>query len=108
MPGGAPGMTIRRAAKKPGRPRLRTVFRASVSTQNSIAGRVQPVRTAEDITRARPVGRADDGITLHLVEDAGGAAVAQAQIALEDRSRSFAHLADHAHGVAIQRIFFGD
>src|SRR5437764_8782505 len=47
----------------------------------------QLIGTAEHGTRARAVSLANQAFTLHLIEHGGGAAVADAQAALQDGSR---------------------
>ena len=57
-------------------------------------------RAAENRTRAGAIGFADQAFALHLIEHGGGAAIADAQAALQDGSRSTLHV--HADA---QRVF---
>ena len=53
----------------------------------------QPVGPLQHFARLAAVGRPDDAVALHHVENARGAAVAQAQTPLQRGSRRLAHLA---------------
>ena len=53
------------------------------SSENTLPDRgldlVEPVRRLEDLARLRSVGRTDDAIALHHVDQVSGAAIADAQ-----------------------------
>ena len=53
----------------------------------------------EDLAGLASVGGADQAVVLHHVDEVGGAAVADAQAALEERGAGLAELEDQAHGV---------
>src|SRR5579862_2859110 len=58
----------------------------------------QPVLGLQDFARLGSVGRAHDAVFFHDVDQAGGAAVADAQAALQSGSGSAAGFADHTDG----------
>src|SRR6516225_2698271 len=63
-----------------------------------------PVGALEHLARFAPVGRADDAVALHHVEDTRRAAVAQTEVALQCRGRRFAHLQHEAQGVFVRWV----
>src|SRR6185437_1785584 len=60
-----------------------------------------PVAFLENFARLGAVGRADDAVLLHEIDQARGTAIADAQAALQCGSRGAAHLANHADSVLI-------
>ena len=60
----------------------------------------------EDGAGFAAIRRSDDARALHAVEQAGGAAVADAQTALQRGSRRLAHLQHDAHGVIVELVEF--
>src|SRR6516225_9184624 len=64
----------------------------------------QPVGALEHVSRLAAVRRPDDSVTLHHIEDARGAAVAQSQMTLQRGSGRLAHLQDQPHGLFVQGI----
>src|ERR1700722_18398951 len=64
----------------------------------------EPIRALQHVARTAAVGRADDPVALHHVENARRAPIAQAQAPLQRGRRGLAHVAHHAHGILIQGI----
>src|ERR1039458_3269039 len=58
----------------------------------------------EDFAGFAAVGGADQAVVLHHVDEVGGAAVADAQAALQQRGAGLAELEDQAHGVVEQVV----
>src|ERR1022692_914156 len=65
---------------------------------------VEPVGALEDFARLAAVGRADDAVALHAIQNARGASVAEAQMTLQGGSGCLAHLQHEAHGVLVCRV----
>ena len=65
----------------------------------SLVGFVQPAGGFEEFSRFGAFGGADEAVAFHHVDEGGGAAVADAHAALEERGRGFAELEDPADGV---------
>src|ERR1035437_1714224 len=65
---------------------------------------MQPVGALEDFARLAAVRRTDDAVALHAIQNARGAPVAQAQMALQGRGRGLSHLQHQAHGVLVLRV----
>src|SRR6266404_4709405 len=63
-----------------------------------------PVGTLQYFAWLGTIGGADDAVLLHQIDEVRGAAVADAQAALQQRSGSFAELDDQLHGIAIHGI----
>src|ERR1039458_246723 len=64
----------------------------------------QPVRALEDFARLAAVGRADDAVALHHVQNARRPAVTQPQMALQGGGGSLAHLQYEAHGLFVHGV----
>ena len=64
----------------------------------------QPVGRLEDLAGFGAVCGADDAVALHHVDQVGGAAVADAQAALQQGSRSLAELEHQPHSVFVQLV----
>src|SRR5262245_20424116 len=64
----------------------------------------QPVGTLEDLTRFGTVGGAHNAVLLHQVDQVGGAAVADAQPALQQRRGSLAELDDQPNRVLVKLV----
>jgi len=60
---------------------------------------VEPAGGFEEFAGAGAVGGADEAVAFHEVDEVGGAAVADAEAALEERGGGFAELEDEAYGV---------
>ena len=65
------------------------------------------VRADEDLPRLGAVGRADDALPLHRFDDFRGAVVADAELALDPRSRALAGFRDDLDGFVVERVAFG-
>src|ERR1039457_5178894 len=67
----------------------------------------QPVRPFQHFSRLAAVGRADDAVALHHVQNARGPAVSQPQMALQGGGGSLAHLQHQAHGLFVHGVLLG-
>src|SRR5438876_4767350 len=67
----------------------------------------QPIWPLEDLARLGAVGGAYDAVSFHQVNQVCGAAVADAQAALQEGSRGLAEIEHQAHGVFEQLIVLG-
>ncbi len=65
---------------------------------------MQPAGVFEQFAGARAVGRAYQAVALHEVDEVSGAAVADAQAALQQRRRGFAEFEDQADGVVEELV----
>src|SRR5437763_5716492 len=63
-----------------------------------------PGRWGEDLAFADMVGRADDPLGFHALDQPRGAVVADLQIALHKARRGLALARDERHGLVVQRI----
>src|SRR5580658_9809883 len=63
-----------------------------------------PVRPLQHLARLGPIGSTDDAIAFHKVDQVGGAAIADAQAALQQGSGSLAKLDHKPHGIVEKRI----
>ena len=54
-----------------------------------------------------PLAGPDEAPALHHLDDARGAVVAEAELALEPRGRAAARVGDEADGVVVQRVLLG-
>src|SRR5437764_6198788 len=63
-----------------------------------------PGRWGEDLAFADMVGRADDALGFHALDEPRGAVVADLQIALHKARRGLALAGDERHRLVIQRI----
>src|SRR6476646_4047245 len=64
----------------------------------------EPVWFLQNFARLWAVGRSHNSVVFHKVYEMCGAAIANAQAALQQGSRSFAELNHQAHGVLIKLI----
>src|SRR5579862_9535873 len=58
----------------------------------------------EDFALADVIGRADDAVGFHPLDEAGGAVVADLQVALDKAGRSLAFAADKGDGLMIEAV----
>src|SRR5947209_1290236 len=63
-----------------------------------------PVAILEDFARLGAVGRADNAILFHQIDQARGTAITDAQAALQSRSRSASGIAHHADGILVEIV----
>src|SRR5579859_2776049 len=63
-----------------------------------------PPRRGEDLALADVVGGADDAFGLHALDDAGGAVVADLQVALHKARRGLALAADDRDRLVVERV----
>src|SRR5579862_6373676 len=63
-----------------------------------------PVRTLQQFARFWTIGRADDAVLFHQVDQMSRAAVSDAQAALQKGSRGFAEFNHQTHGVIEEGI----
>src|SRR5260370_12071860 len=63
-----------------------------------------PVAVLEDFARLGAVGRTDNAVLLHQVDQARGAPVSDAQAALQRGSGCAARVTDHANGVLVKIV----
>src|SRR5260370_31231930 len=65
---------------------------------------LHPIAVLEDFARLRPIRWTNNPILLHEVNQARGAAVADAQAALQRGSGSAARVADYANRILVESI----
>src|SRR5205814_2889498 len=58
----------------------------------------------EDLAGFGAVGRADDAVALHPLDHPGGAVVADAQLALEERDGDEAHVGERGDGLVVELV----
>src|ERR1700738_4122679 len=65
---------------------------------------LHPAAVFQDLARLGTIGRADDAVLLHKVDQACGPPVANSQAALQRGSGSASRVADHAERVLVEIV----
>src|SRR5215469_15856437 len=84
--------------------RKRQKYIASAASFLRLVEFFHPIAVFQDFTRLGAVGRADDAVFLHQIDETRGAAITDSQAALQGRSGSSAGITNDANCVLIQVV----